>query len=149
MHLGKNETGFSQNWWRMTRCPALPTLSELDNKIGSVSCLRPRRLCDSVVLPLVILRQHGLTQIETAQQDCGEEDHGERMYMWSEWGYHFSLSLTVLDSLLLIQVLGAKQRWFEEKGKLEILKYSRGDTQADKSFFASGQCWDGQCWLDF
>lgn len=64
----------------MTRRPALPTLSELENKIGSVSCLRPRRLCDSVVLPLVIPRQHGLTQIETAQQDCGEEDHGDRSF---------------------------------------------------------------------
>lgn len=49
--------------------------------MGSVSsCLRPRRLCDSVVVPLVILRQLSFIQIETAQRDCVEEDPTERKY---------------------------------------------------------------------
>lgn len=122
----------SVEWPDKTRCPALPRLSYLHNKVGSVSsCLRRRRLCDSVVVPLVILRQLSFNQTETAQQDFGEEDPSERMYMWSEWAHrsHF-YTLCSAPRSLLIQVLGAKtQRWLQEKGKLEILKYSREDAR--------------------
>lgn len=74
-------------WWRVecpdkSRCPALLRLSYLDNKVGSVSsCARRCRLCDSVVVPLVILWQLGFIQIETAQQDCGFE----RVYVCVIW----------------------------------------------------------------
>lgn len=76
------------------------------------SCLRRRQLCDSVVVPLVILRHLSFIQMEAAQQECGEEDPGEHMYVWSEWGHrsHFPAP-TSTPCLALIQVLRAKQRW--------------------------------------
>ncbi len=104
---GQNKTGFTQDvkhvvktsmeWPERTRCPALLCPSYLNNKVCSVSfCVRPRRLCNSVVVPLVILRPLSFIQIETAQQDCGEAGPGERMYMWSEW-VHLSHFPTLLS----------------------------------------------------
>lgn len=68
----------SVEWPDRTRCPILPWLSYLNNKLDSVSSfLRQSWLCDCVFVPLVISWQLGFIQIETAQQDCGEENPGE------------------------------------------------------------------------
>lgn len=79
-----------------------------------------------------------LIQMESAQQDCGGDDPGERMYMWSEsMSPSLSISHTLLGSSLAFNS--------GSQGK------TRGDTpvemQADKPFFASGQNWNEQCLL--
>lgn len=124
----------SVEWPDRTRCPILPWLSYLNNKLDSVSSfLRQSWLCDCVFVPLVISWQLRFIQMETAQQDCGEENPGEggreHMYVWPGWHHIRFLALRFTLLLAFNSGSGGKNR--SDCGrmkKLEILKYSRGGT---------------------
>lgn len=141
----------SIEWPDRTRCPILPWLSYLNNKLDSVSSFLRLTLwlCFCSTCYLVAARFH-------PNRNC-TAGLRRRKSWWGRERAHvcmcdrndaFSPSASPF-CLLLIQVLGAKTEVTVGEWRNWKFWNTPEEVQADKSFFASSHKRDGHCLLDF
>lgn len=102
---------------RQQQTPALPRLSYLDNKVGSVSHCLKRLCCCSSTCYSATAKSHPHRNLLHSRTVARGEEPVKLMYMWSEWARRPHSA-----RWLLIQVLGAKTEVTVGEWKIGISK---------------------------